>query len=360
MAATINYTIPVSVGPSPTDLRAATVYIGPDGTTTTQIGDKLLQGTDRVLLVTDINGTPSTFIAQLDVSANTQSYASTLRWLNVTDAVVPSNLGNVTLPTSILAYTTSIVSISASATEEPRPSQGNTSSVGFVPTASRDTSQTSASSSKSATCEVSHRLSTAEGAGIGIGSAVLGGLVTCLVCFILFSRRRHINRTRFDQGHGLGHKKASEGAIDMSEYNPRSPTAMAVPVASAAALIQSQLPQPVDDNELIQEFRSLKTTITGHIQAYYRFEHSMNSGAHRALLAALTNGLRTSEAKVSDLTASAKLRALTVRAALGSVVLQRVFVSQDYPKSFLPKEIVSVYAGLHDSHMNPESRLLFS
>jgi hypothetical protein len=192
-------------------------------------------------------------------------------------------------------------------------------------------------------------LSDGQGIAIGFGSAFLGAIVAILACFFFLRRKYGSYQSRRGNGFSHGRGVSTTKMSHISSFKLPATDTIVVPVASATAIMHTHLPQPTDDNDLVQEFRTLKTVITGHIQNYYQFDTVSTAATYRALAFALQPSLNSSEQKVSMLMGSTKARILLLRAALGNTIMQRVLPVDFSTDTFLPRETSEQYALLSDS-----------
>lgn len=127
-------------------------------------------------------------------------------------------------------------------------------------------------------------------AGAIVGSIVGTAILTFLVAFLFF-RRRHSAGSSHQQGHphsqatssypqGSGPRsnptpKADGGlfksASVVTEKGGRPVGGAAVPVLTAASLVDRYIERPADDAEVIRQVKSLFDNVTLHVENYYSF-----------------------------------------------------------------------------------------
>jgi hypothetical protein len=131
----------------------------------------------------------------------------------------------------------------------------------------------------------------------------------------------------------------------------------AIPIASAGAIVESNLPHPAEDNAITREFRALKGRIDGHIQTYYHSSGGDDNAAAQILVSTLGDQSPIPRSRASALLANPKTRPLVLRASLAWILVQRIFLNGTNVDSFLPPHVKGVYAILNYTRMDDQSGL---
>ena len=198
-------------------------------------------------------------------------------------------------------------------------------------------------------------LSAGAGAGIGVGSAIAGALIA-LALFLVFSRTksgngiRRLNRSREPSG--------DDDRYGMADFKSPMTTiagTVSIPSGSASALVFSHKPQPKEDNAIIDEFSRLKNRIDGHVNTYY----TRTGGNEKVVLDALAQ-IRRNESplpvgKLPGLLADFRSRPQVLRAAIASVILQRMLPVEVPKDTLLPLHLAAAYADLSNNRLDIHS-----
>ena len=244
---------------------------------------------------------------------------------------------------TIITYKTNLAASPSLTTSQSTTTSGGQTN----PTTPNPTSTLSPTSS---TTTASHNGKLGGGpiAGIAIACFVAGVAIGCLLIFLIISWRKW----RYGGGH------VSDGNMDGRSGSGRAPekslaySTISIPQDSSAAIVQNNLPQPVEDNAIKTELSKLKDRVSDHIQSYYNLAKTGGPVASQDIQQVLSNNSPVSPEKFSHLLADPKTRSAILRYALAWVILSRVGLECDPSISFLPWHVASCLHDMAESKLN--------
>ena len=180
-------------------------------------------------------------------------------------------------------------------------------------------------------------------AGLAIGFLILGVLLALLGMF-LFRKFR-------GKKHGTG---SSLGAY----ANEKGPSVGVREVGfSDASFVESNLPQPVEDNAVITEVGVLRDRISGHVKSYYDLSTPGLTAAASAIDAL---GLRVPTPRLLALLADPNSRAAALQYLISATIISRCELGSDPNESFLPFEIAVSLQKMQKSNLDPKGAYTIS
>jgi hypothetical protein len=170
-------------------------------------------------------------------------------------------------------------------------------------------------------------------AGVGIGCAIAGALIA-LVPFLLFSRHRNRRSPRTDKEDYSYGADAGAGVVGSKKS---AMTSLSFEKGSAAEIVESNLPQPLGDSVLQDDFGKIGDKIDGHVQSFYNTDAAVDPRAVAQTIAqALGEESPYSMSQIVDWLENPYARAGVLRFAVAFIILLRVRLECDSGISFLP------------------------
>ncbi|KAE9379839.1 hypothetical protein N431DRAFT_121172 [Stipitochalara longipes BDJ] len=206
-----------------------------------------------------------------------------------------------------------------------------TSSQSPSPPFSRSSTASSSSSSNSPTIPPhSKNISSGTAVGIGFGSAIAGALLAGLVIFFLLARRSRRQPIYQQQ----------DSPREIGGYTTQEKPGITTTVTNVDRL----LPQPTEDDTLINELSKIRDGIKNHVQNYYHTAPVDPKMVDEARLVELARILAIPTSTVVDLLLNPATRIPSLRLFLAHLILSRCTGQSDVTQSFLPGE-VSAFVG---------------
>jgi hypothetical protein len=191
-------------------------------------------------------------------------------------------------------------------------------------------------------------LKSAAAAGVGIGSAIGGALIACLV-FLLLTKRRRSKGNHNNESYGM----SAEGSF-VANSKKSTRVTISLPEHSSAAIVETNLPQPVEDNTITGDLSKLKNKIDGHIQSFYNTTLTNDEAAVQAL----QQLLKDSPIQISNLAAqlsNPRSRPALLRLALAWTMISRIELECHGRASFLPTPVTGSVHTLPQTKMDERS-----
>ncbi|KAL8732760.1 MAG: hypothetical protein Q9166_002541 [cf. Caloplaca sp. 2 TL-2023] len=228
------------------------------------------------------------------------------------------------------------------------PSQTSRTTSAGDPTSTRNSTSVSSSGSSNGTISGhrqtdSNSISPGAAAGIGIGCAVAGALIAAAILALLFRGRRQRGRARSD-------------GIPLNGF-----ASIEKPVASRDSVapvrgIESNLPQPAEDQALGGEMSRLRTSIKNHVQSYYHTNNVGGSVDQVALGLIATGNMPLIASTLGSLLSNPATRLMAVRFCITWTVISRIDHNCEPSLSFLPPEIASCLLSISSTRDDPSTK----
>ena len=180
-------------------------------------------------------------------------------------------------------------------------------------------------------------------AGIAIG-CLLAGIILALLGVFLFRKFRG--------------KKQGTGNAMGGYANEKGPSVGVREVGfSDASFVESNLPQPVEDNAVITEVGVLRDRISGHVKSYYDLSTPGLTAAASAIDAL---GLGVPTPRLLALLADPNSRAAALQYLISATIISRCELGSDPNESFLPFEIAVSLQKMQKSNLDPKGAYTIS
>lgn len=273
-------------------------------------------------------------------------------------------------PTSSSASSSTQSTSTALSTSTPQPSPvvvsipSTSISLAFTRSAAQHSSisSTSASSSPASSASaasatkspVAHRsaITSGDAAGIGIACAFGGAILSALLLYLCFGKKRHrpyVARTP-SRGPSMRHRQYSGSG--------KSPETVLMPLARSGSelLFHSKLPPPLPERELASSMSSFGTMIKNHANSYFSGSEAENGfhpqDASLQLLAQLLGNTSPYGPKtVNSLLANARSRAAAVRFILAWAILPNIEPTSPPENTLLPPELAQCLQAMRAPHV---------
>ncbi|KAN0119206.1 hypothetical protein V8E51_001414 [Hyaloscypha variabilis] len=231
----------------------------------------------------------------------------------VPDTNTPSSSCSISTPLFTATPTTTLTTTSATviATSTPSPSVSGASASTCIPASSNQKNGA--------------HITSPAAAGIGIGSAALGAIIAALLFFFIRSNRKDLS--------------ASYQQQDFAARREDQPTKENFDVTTTATNIVHLVPQPTEDDAMINELSMICDHIKNHVQSYYHTAPIDPKLVDEAGFNELAKALGISTSAVVDLLLNPATRIPTLRVFLAHLILSRCTGGSDTTQSFLPPEV---------------------
>ena len=231
--------------------------------------------------------------------------------------------------------------IASAATTSPGTETTNVSSVSHSTAATSQPPQTSGVITAGGSNN--KNVSGGAAAGIAIACLIAGALIALLVLFLLGK---------------FGRKKRGTGSSLGGYANEKGPSVGVREVGfSDASFVESNLPQPVEDNAVITEVGVLRDRISGHVKSYYDLSTPGLTAAASAIDAL---GLRVPTPRLLALLADPNSRAAALQYLISATIISRCELGSDPNESFLPFEIAVSLQKMQKSNLDPKGAYTIS
>jgi hypothetical protein len=169
-------------------------------------------------------------------------------------------------------------------------------------------------------------------AGIAIGCLIGGFLLAGLLFFFLLRRTKRSQSARnYEQ-----HSPPQAGAVDYSDKG------FAVTTVASAAGVDKFLPQPVEDNKILNEMSNLRDKIKNHAQNYYHTNPVDASQLNQSALHEISRVIGLSTAVLQNTLLNPSTRVSGIRACIAGVIFSRFGGQKGIAgDSILPAEMAS-------------------
>lgn len=179
-------------------------------------------------------------------------------------------------------------------------------------------------------------VSSGAAAGVAIGCLIAGALIAGIAVWFYFRRARKSYR-------GPVHDTTALKSLPTREKGPMAKTVPVTSVRPLSAVMDTALPQPLEDQAIASGILGIETAIKNHVQSFY---HSSRVNAvllGQDDLRGLGSNLPISTGTLSSLLSNPDTREMALRFCIAWVVLSRMQLSSPPDESFLPREIVECY-----------------
>ena len=209
------------------------------------------------------------------------------------------------------------------------------------------TSTLSASNSKSTSLSPKSTISTGGAVGIGIGCAIAGAAIVCILFW--FFKRNSRNRH---------HTQGSETGAFVP-HQDKQPVVNVQPLDNAnltTRTIENNLPQPLEDNAIAEAISKISNSIKNHVQSYYHSARVSADAVNLDALQALGDGLPTSIGTLNTMLANPTTRETALRLCIAWIVVSRIQFGGDPRISFLPPEVTSCISSMTGLDSKPQGK----
>jgi hypothetical protein len=192
------------------------------------------------------------------------------------------------------------------------------------------------------------RLDPPAAVGIAIGCAIAGALITVAIFFLYFGlRRRKRSQHKEDDGYPskmLGQKKTVLSTIAISRD-------------SVAAVIESNLPQPLEDAAISRAFSKISENINSHVVSFYNNDHNIDHNAvAQAIFQTIGTDFPLSVSHTRTLLENSRTRPVILRAVLARIIVRRMDLQCPEKDSFLPAVIPTALQSMKWARDNSGNR----
>jgi hypothetical protein len=191
--------------------------------------------------------------------------------------------------------------------------------------------------------------SSAEIAGIAVACIIGGALLASLAFFFLSKFRARKSKGYSNEDYGSPMEGYSQ------DLKKGTTVTMSIPEKSAAAIVETHLPQPKEDNAIIGDFSKLKNKLDGHVQTFYQTGPANDQAAAQALAQVLGDRSPIPTARLLGLLSNPNSRPVVLRSALAWIIVSRIGVDSNPTDTFLPAQVTGAVHNLPPSRMDEKS-----
>lgn len=221
---------------------------------------------------------------------------------------------------------------------EPKPSlQGSSSQASATESSNGTASATIYSSGGKSSSN--NGVSSGAAAGIAIGCLIAGALIAGVVVWSCLRRARRSRRGPVQDATALTF-------LPSKGNEPLVKSAPVTGVRPLSEVMDTALPQPLEDKAITSGISGISNAIKNHVQSFYHSSRVNPVLLDQADLHALGSNLPISTGTVSTLLGDPDTRETALRFCIAWVVLSRMQLSSSPNTSFLPGEIVQCYENL--------------
>lgn len=174
-------------------------------------------------------------------------------------------------------------------------------------------------------------------------------LAALVALFCLKRRRRPRPEYAMAPAYELKDQSPVSGKYAASE-------AFSVPADSAAAIVESNLSQPVEDNALSSGLSTIKTQINNHVLSFYNNAPGRETPPLQDITQALGSNAPVSASKLQSLLADSSTRSAAMKFALAWIITSRISPDSDLSTTFLPQKLMETFQDMSRANMTERSR----
>jgi hypothetical protein len=330
------WTITVTSGTPP--VPVATVFVLPE---------------PRGIVVAKIGVAPLTLLPNKRESFAGYSYEVagddsnfTVFFSDITSSVIPlfpkGPEGTTPLLSSPSAPATSVLEIVSTASNSDTRLPLQTASASSTP------ASPSASASGSIPSPESSNLKGGAVAGVAIGCLIAGGLITGLLVWFLWGRRKAASAR---------HHESSAVTLINRE---KGANAQVTSVASGSPIpkaMENGLPQPLEDQAISGEVSKISNAIKNHVQSFYHSGKVSPGLLDLDDLQGLGNNLPMSTGTLSTLLGNSDTREIALRFCIAWVAVSRMQLEALPSMTFLPPEVTECFLSMTPEDRGPRGRM---